>query len=128
MNLAVSRFTSRLTFAALVIAVAGCSSIGLESKKIDYKTASAVKVPTLEIPPDLTSPTRDDRFAVPDTGGKGTATFSAYAGERSPGARSQQPSEVLPEVDAEAFSHGIHRQGKAAHQGLDDGPAQQVVR
>lgn len=99
MNLAVSRFTSRLTFAALVIAVAGCSSIGLESKKIDYKTASAVKVPTLEIPPDLTSPTRDDRFAVPDTGGKGTATFSAYAGERSPGARSQQPSEVLPEVD-----------------------------
>jgi outer membrane protein assembly factor BamC len=28
-------------------------------------------VPTLEVPPDLTSPTRDDRYAVPDTGGKG---------------------------------------------------------
>jgi hypothetical protein len=39
------------------------------------------------MPPDLTSPTRDDRYAVPDTGGKGTATFSAYAAERSPQAR-----------------------------------------
>lgn len=98
MNFAASRFTVHVLVIAGVF-VAGCSSIGLESKKIDYKTESAVKVPTLEIPPDLTSPARDDRFAVPDTGGKGTATFSAYAGERSPEARSQQQSEVLPEVD-----------------------------
>lgn len=67
-------------------------------KKIDYKTSAATKVPTLEIPPDLTSPTRDDRFAVPDTGGKGTATFSAYSGERSPQALAQQQSNV-PQVD-----------------------------
>jgi outer membrane protein assembly factor BamC len=52
----------------------------VRTKKIDYKSASE-QVPTLEIPPDLTSPTRDDRYAVPDTGGgKGSATFSAYAG------------------------------------------------
>jgi outer membrane protein assembly factor BamC len=56
-------------------------------------------VPTLEVPPDLTSPTRDDRYAVPDTIGKGTATYSAYTAERSPQARAQQKSEVLPEVD-----------------------------
>jgi len=98
MNFAVSRLTLCLS-AAVAVMAAGCSTIGLESKKIDYKTASAVKVPTLEIPPDLTSPARDDRFAVPDTAGKGTATFSAYAGERSPEARSQQQSEVLPSVD-----------------------------
>ena len=91
---------SRLTFCSLmVVLAAGCSTIGLESKKIDYKTASATKVPTLEIPPDLTSPARDDRFAVPDTGGKGTATFSAYAGERSPQGLAQQSSDVLPQVD-----------------------------
>ena len=89
----------RLTVVSLAVVVAGCSSLNLESKKIDYKTASAQKVPTLEIPPDLTSPSRDDRYAVPDTGGKGTATFSAYAGERTPGAKAQQPSEVLPQVD-----------------------------
>ena len=91
-----------LRLAALSLAAvlaAGCSSLTLESKKIDYKSASNAKVPTLEVPPDLTSPARDDRYAVPDTGGKGTATFSAYAGERSPQAKSQQKSDILPQVD-----------------------------
>lgn len=78
--------------------IAGCADLGIESKKIDYKSASTVRVPTLEIPPDLTSPARDDRFIVPDTGGKGTATFSAYSGERTQSA-AQKNSEVLPEVD-----------------------------
>ncbi|MBL8414894.1 MAG: outer membrane protein assembly factor BamC [Propionivibrio sp.] len=89
----------RLTLCSMLLVLAGCSTIGLEPKKIDYKSSSAVKVPTLEIPPDLTSPGRDDRFAVPDTAGKGTATFSAYAGERSPQALAQQKSDVLPQVD-----------------------------
>ena len=89
----------RLTVCALAVVVAGCSSLSLESKKIDYKSASTVKVPTLEIPPDLTSPGRDDRFAVPDTGGKGSATFSEYSGERSPQAKAQQKGDVLPQID-----------------------------
>ncbi|GBG02971.1 lipoprotein [Azospira sp. I13] len=90
----------RIVLPSLLAAVllAGCSGILPESKKIDYK--SAVKAPTLEIPPDLTSPTRDDRYAVPDTGGRGSATFSAYAAERDPQARtSARNSEVLPQVD-----------------------------
>ena len=89
----------RLTFCSLAVVLAGCSSIGLEPKKIDYKSSSSIKVPTLEIPPDLTSPTRDDRFAVPDTVGKGSATFSAYSGERSPQAKAAQQSDILPTVD-----------------------------
>ena len=92
----------RLATLVCSLSLFGCSSlsldsIGLESKKIDYKTASASKVPSLEIPPDLTSPTRDDRFAVPDNGGKGTATYSAYAGERS--GTGPKQSEVLPSVE-----------------------------
>lgn len=86
---------------SVVVAVgllAGCNGVGLESKKIDYKSASAVKVPTLEVPPDLTSPARDDRFVVPDTGGRGSATFSAYSGERTQAA-AQKQSDVLPKVD-----------------------------
>ena len=89
----------RLTLCSLAVVLAGCSSIGLEPKKIDYKSSSSIKVPTLEIPPDLTSPTRDDRFAVPDTVGKGSATFSAYSGERSPQAKAAQQSDILPTVD-----------------------------
>lgn len=89
----------RLTFCSLAVVLAGCSSFSIETKKIDYKSASAVKVPTLEIPPDLTSPARDDRFAVPDTIGKGSATFSEYSGERSPQAKAAQQSDILPTVD-----------------------------
>jgi len=51
----------------------------MESKKIDYK--SAEKLPTLEIPPDLTAPTGDNRYAIPDAQG-GTATLSTYSQER----------------------------------------------
>ena len=89
----------RLTFCALTIVLAGCSSMTFETKKIDYKSASSTKVPTLEIPPDLTSPARDDRFAVPDSVGKGSATFSEYSGERTPQAKAQQQSDILPQVD-----------------------------
>lgn len=46
----------RLTLCSLLVVLAACSGIGIDSKKIDYKSSSA-KVPTLEIPPDLTSPT-----------------------------------------------------------------------
>ena len=84
---------------AALLLLAGCSGSLLEPKRIEYKTASATNVPSLEVPPDLTSPARDDRYAVPDTLGKGTATYSVYSAERSPQARAQQKSEVLPAVD-----------------------------
>ncbi|MDW7535167.1 MAG: outer membrane protein assembly factor BamC [Candidatus Nitrotoga sp.] len=42
----------------------GCSYIGLENKKVDYKS-TATKVPALEIPPDLTTPAIKDQYAVP---------------------------------------------------------------
>jgi len=64
-----------VTLAAL--ALSGCEL--LETKKIDYKSAG--KAPTLEVPPDLTAPTGDNRYTVPDTGG-GPATYSGYSKER----------------------------------------------
>jgi outer membrane protein assembly factor BamC len=60
--------------------LAACSAIELPSKKIDYKSTN--KLPPLEIPPDLTRPSSDERFVVPDINPKGTATFSAYSRER----------------------------------------------
>ncbi|MDR2788201.1 MAG: outer membrane protein assembly factor BamC, partial [Candidatus Accumulibacter sp.] len=91
----------RLTLGSLAVvlagSLAGCANLGLESKKIDYRSASTVRVPALEVPPDLTSPARDDRFVISDAGGKGSATYSAYSEERAQTA--QRPTEVLPEVD-----------------------------
>ncbi len=76
----------KLTSGAAVvvsIALAGCSGSLLESKKIDYKSAAATAaLPSLEVPPDLTTPTADSRYAVPDVSPRGSATFSAYSAER----------------------------------------------
>jgi len=95
-----SAAVSLLRVVLLLISLAGCNGSLLESKRIEYKTASANRVPTLEVPPDLTSPTRDERYAVPDTGGgKGTATFSTYAAERSPQGKAQQSGDILPDVE-----------------------------
>jgi outer membrane protein assembly factor BamC len=77
--------------------LAGCGGSLVESKKIEYKSAG--KLPPLEIPPDLTKPTRDDRYAVPDVSPKGPATYSAYVGDRAGQARTSTAQEVLPEVE-----------------------------
>jgi outer membrane protein assembly factor BamC len=77
--------------------LSGCTgSLIPETKKVDYKSAG--KAPTLEVPPDLTQPSRDDHFVVPDFSSRGSATFSEYSAERAPGAAAAQNSIVLPEV------------------------------
>ncbi len=84
---------------ALVVAlaapalVAGCGlgEMLTGGTPVEYKSAG--KLPPLEVPPDLTRPGRDDRYAVPDVSPGGTATFSAYNAERGGGPRA---TEVLP--------------------------------
>jgi outer membrane protein assembly factor BamC len=54
-----------LVGAGVLGGLAGCSgSILPESKKIEYKSAG--KLPPLEVPPDLTQQSRDERYTVPD--------------------------------------------------------------
>lgn len=77
--------------------LAGCGGSLMEGKKIDYKTAG--KLPPLEIPPDLTRASRDDRYSVPDINPKGSATYSAYAGDRADKTRASSAPVVLPTVD-----------------------------
>ena len=90
----------KLTSGAAVvvsIALAGCSGSLLESKKIDYKSAAATAaLPSLEVPPDLTTPTADSRYAVPDVSPRGSATFSAYSAERGGQAATASPAAAQP--------------------------------
>jgi outer membrane protein assembly factor BamC len=82
---------------ATLLLTACSGNILPDSKKIEYKSAG--KLPTLEVPPDLTQPTRDDRYAVPDVSPRGSATYSEYAGERRPGSSTATAALVLPSVD-----------------------------
>ena len=83
--------------AAVALALGGCSTATdiLEGKKVDYKSAGSL--PPLEVPPDLTTPTRDNRYIVPETG-KSSATLSGYQADRSQQARLGNTS-VLPAVE-----------------------------
>jgi outer membrane protein assembly factor BamC len=92
------------TSLAVLLALAGCSIDGIlpESKKIDYKSASKQSLPPLQVPPDLTTPGRDNRYSVPDVAATPReATFSAYQAERSgaPRGSAATAGEVLPTVD-----------------------------
>lgn len=89
-----SKLWMALVSAGVAMSVAGCGSMDvLKSKKIDYK--SATTVPTLEVPPDLTAPTADSRYQVPDLNPHGSATYSAYSAERGENAGAGK-SEILP--------------------------------
>lgn len=77
--------------------LAACGSFELPSKKVDYKSAG--KLPSLEIPPDLTRPSIDDRFVVPDPGGRGAATFSAFQKDRQGRSETASGGAVLPAQD-----------------------------
>lgn len=83
-------------YVVLALALAACSTFEIPSKKIDYR--SAAKLPPLEVPPDLTRPGADERFAVPDINPKSGATFSAYSRERA-GRAQQGDATVLPAQD-----------------------------
>lgn len=85
---AIMKRIPRITASAIMLlalqGLAACSSINLpklENDRIDYKSQGG-KLPPLEIPPDLTKPTPDDRFAVPDVNSPGQATISDYNKDR----------------------------------------------
>ncbi|HEX7328014.1 MAG TPA: outer membrane protein assembly factor BamC [Casimicrobiaceae bacterium] len=76
-----------LAFAALVMS--GCETLSNLGKRIDYKSASSA--PSLEIPPDLTTPEYDTRYSV------NTATGLAAQNSVRP-----QATDVLPVKDGDA--------------------------
>jgi outer membrane protein assembly factor BamC len=74
-----------------VIGLGGCSSWNVLDNKVDYKSAANNRSPSLEVPPDLSTPAYDDRYQLSNT-------FSAYDRERA-GSKTAQPG-LLPAVDA----------------------------
>src|SRR5262245_1258896 len=92
---------------AIGVAIGACSYMPDMSSKVDYKSAN--QLPPLEIPPDLTRPTADDRYVVPDVGGRGGTTFSEYTRDRSK-APAAGDSFVLPQKpDARIERDGSQR-------------------
>ena len=96
--------SKRLAVLASVLLLGACSSVNDwmdSSSKTDYKNVNTL--PPLEVPPDLTSPTRDNRYNIPDSvTAQSSATLSRYEQER----KDQKPTAiggptpvVLPPID-----------------------------
>ena len=87
---------------ALLLAVAtlasGCSWVGLGPKD-EYKGAAARRTQPLEVPPELSRPQAEDRYAIPDP--KSQTTYSQYTQRGStpaiPGG--PDPKAVLPRIE-----------------------------
>src|SRR3954454_19705163 len=87
----------RVAVFASVLLLGGCSGVNdwMEGK-VEYKSAAAL--PPLEVPPDLTSPARDNRYIVPETG-KSTATLSNYEAERRDAKPATASATLLPQPE-----------------------------
>lgn len=86
----------------LFASVSGCGTLSsvFGGKKVDYQKSA--KLPPLEVPPDLTLPTADERYAVPDQKAPAnTATFSTYSRDRvtQQGPVATGQSALLPSPD-----------------------------
>ncbi len=93
---------------AVLVVLASCSTLSTDGKRIDYGTA-AMQVPTLEVPPDMTTPAGDDRYKVPQGEGEAVATYSDYS---KGGSTVRTASTVLPEVQ------GVHMERNNAQRWL----------
>jgi outer membrane protein assembly factor BamC len=88
------RLTGISSVLAAAALAAGCSSVGgMFDSKVDYKASA--QLPPLEVPPDLTAPPRDSRYAMPESR---SATLSGYQQERKEQGRAN-PAGVLPQVE-----------------------------
>jgi outer membrane protein assembly factor BamC len=92
MHAVLSSMSARAILAAAcaLLTLAGCETGSSLGKKIDYKSVSTA--PALEVPPDLTTPTYDDKYNV--------ATASGLAARDA--TRPKDGSEIAPNAIPEA--------------------------
>ncbi|MCS6766650.1 MAG: outer membrane protein assembly factor BamC [Candidatus Protistobacter heckmanni] len=75
MRIFARRTAAQTALVSLTVLAAGCSSWS-EPDRVDYKSATKVATPSLQIPPDLTTQRTDRRYTIP---GSGLVTASDYA-------------------------------------------------
>ena len=97
MAVRLSRLIATLPLVASLVVLSGCALTDYveEKGKIDYKSASNTRRPSLEVPPDLISPRGDERFSMPGTR-SGERTLSSFERERAQATGVAATPGVLP--------------------------------
>ena len=95
--MSLSRLASAVLAIALLALAGGCSWFG-GNKSADYKNGTPRPVQPLEVPPELTAPTMDDRYAIPDP--RAQTSYSQYAQQgQQRGTPAASGPNVLPKVE-----------------------------
>ena len=107
------RFPAALLACLALATLPACGTLSdlFGSRKVDYRTAN--RLPPLEVPPDLTQPTPDDRYVAPEPkpgGGAGAATYSGYSRDRAAGAAAGAPVAGVAGVPLSEKAH-VERDG-----------------
>ena len=94
----------RIVFTGLLVILAGCSTLtgSVSDDGIDYK--STVKQQSLEVPPDLTTPTTNRAMDVADPANQAN-TYSAYLGQQLSEGQQVEGSQALPEQSGIRYEH-----------------------
>lgn len=79
---------------AAISLLAGCGII-TNRKPVDYK-AGAVEAPSLEVPPDMTVPATEKRFAIPAADGTQVAKYSDFSRDKA----ADKPAASVPAVSS----------------------------
>ena len=94
----------RIALAVAVAALAaGCSIFG-GGKTTDYKGQQARAAQPLEVPPELTAPTMDDRYAIPDP--RAQTSYSQYSQQQKGTPAESAQTAVLPKVEGGRLERG----------------------
>lgn len=90
----------------LLLVLTACGNVEelVPDRRPDYRTSEIAN--PLEVPPDLTTSTIDDRLVVPDLGASDNARLSDYAGERQGGARGEL---IAPEPEGMRIERSDNR-------------------
>ena len=77
----------KLSVVGLAVSLSACGSVSLDNAKVDYRSASTVKAPTLEVPPDLTQLSKNTHYAV-----TGDAVYASDQKNAGQAAKAAEPA------------------------------------
>ncbi len=104
------RWKTAVAALAAAALLAACSALPkLESDSVEYRSASKNQLPDLRVPPDLTKPGADDRYAVPEGRGKSGALASDYDKERRATPDASKTSVLPSQTNARVERSGNQR-------------------
>ena len=93
-----------LPFVITLACLSACSTLNkvFEGDKLDYRTKSSSSAKTLEVPPDLSTLPKEDRYSIPE---RASTTLSSYNAQKPAAGADKAAATILPNVSDAHMEH-----------------------